>query len=230
MALSDDLKQAVGAIYAERWDPRDGKVVPEADDLTLGNDAVKLHGVVLYADLNSSTRLVTTLPASIAAEIYKAFLYCAARIIRTHGGVVTAYDGDRIMAVFLGDSKNSNAAQTALKIHWCMAKLVTPLARAQYPGLTLPMLCSTVGVDRSDLFIAKTGVRGANDLVWVGRAANYAAKLSDVRMGSYRSWITDAVYGQMNKGAKLSTKGENMWTAHDWNGIRIYGSAWWRTP
>jgi len=30
---------------------------------------------------------------------------------------VTAYDGDRVMAVYLGNSKNTSAVTTALKIH-----------------------------------------------------------------------------------------------------------------
>jgi len=36
--------------------------------------------------------------------IYKTFLHCAAKIIRSHKGVITAYDGDRIIAVYIGKS------------------------------------------------------------------------------------------------------------------------------
>ena len=44
---------------------------------------------------------------SFSAEIYKTYLYAAARIIRSQGGVVVAYDGDEVMAVFIGGSKNA---------------------------------------------------------------------------------------------------------------------------
>jgi len=37
-----------------------------------------------------------------------------------------------------------------------------------------------VGIDTSALFVARIGVRNDNDLVWVGRAANYAAKLTEI--------------------------------------------------
>jgi class 3 adenylate cyclase len=50
-----------------------------------------------------------------AAEIYKTFLHCAAKIIRSEDGVITAYDGDRIMAVFIGNAKNTSAVRAALK-------------------------------------------------------------------------------------------------------------------
>ena len=45
------------------------------------------------------------------------------------------------------------------------------------------MTKQSVGIDTSELFVARTGIRRANDLVWVGRAANHAAKLS-ARSGS----------------------------------------------
>ena len=51
-----------------------------------------------------------------------------------------------------------------------------------------------VGVDTSKLFVARTGIRGSNDLVWVGRAANYAAKLSALRDGNSLAVITKDVF------------------------------------
>ena len=44
------------------------------------------------------------------------FLYCAARIIRDNGGEVVAYDGDRVMGVFLGDQQAQNAAIVTVHI------------------------------------------------------------------------------------------------------------------
>ena len=61
--------------------------------------------------------------AHFAAEVYKAFLRCAARIIRAEGGAITAYDGDRVMAVFVGEGKNTAAVRCALKVHWAGGNL-----------------------------------------------------------------------------------------------------------
>jgi class 3 adenylate cyclase len=108
--------------------------------------------------------------------MYKTFLHCAAKIIRSEGVVVTAYVGDRVMAVYLGNHKNTSAVRSALKIHYAVGSLINPAQQSAYS--TDYTLKHVVGIDTSNLFAAKTGVRGANDLVWVGRAANYAAKLS----------------------------------------------------
>ena len=57
MSLKNDLDEQVKNIFKEQWSERDGKVVPEPSDLKLSNDAVKLDGVVLYADMSESTKL-----------------------------------------------------------------------------------------------------------------------------------------------------------------------------
>src|SRR6266446_2721365 len=106
MALADDLKSETAKIFRDAWDTRDGTVVPEAEDLGLANKAVQLEATVLYADMVGSTKMVDNHKPSFAAEVYKAYLRCAAKVIASEEGDITAYDGDRIMAVFIGDAKN----------------------------------------------------------------------------------------------------------------------------
>ena len=227
MGLGDDLKSEVRKILKENWSKRAGQVVPESDDLKLGNDAVTLEGTVLYADLDDSTKLVDTMKPWFAAEIYRCYLVCAARIIRSEGGEITSYDGDRIMAVFIGKLKNSNAARTALKINFAVQKIINPAIRKHNPNDNYS-INHVVGIDTSSLFVARTGIRGANDLVWVGRAANYAAKLS-ARSGP-STQITSDVYDRLSKDSKTSESGQNMWTSTTAAEIgikRIYTSTWY---
>ena len=176
MALADDLRTQVLDIFKTKWESRDGVVVPESDSVKLGNDAVKLGAAVLYADLAESTVLVDTFPRWFAAEVYKAYLHCASKIIKERGGMITAFDGDRVMAVFIGEYKHTNAAICGIQINYAVSQIINPLIKLHYPDKHYVM-SHGVGIDTSDLFVAKTGVRGSNDLVWVGRAANYAAKL-----------------------------------------------------
>ncbi len=227
--LGEELAQDVEKTFRERWSVREGRTVPESKDIELGNEAVTLKATVLYADLADSTGLVDSYTRSFAAEVYKVYLHCAAKIIRSEGGEITAYDGDRIMAVFIHDKKNSAAARTALKLNYAVQEIINPTLRAQYPNDQFAVR-QVVGVDTSDLFIARTGVRGANDLVWVGPAANYAAKLCSLRTGNYASWITGEVYRAMIDDVKTSSDGRAMWEARSWTamgGKSIYRSNWW---
>src|SRR5436305_6043510 len=102
MSTADEIRQEVKAIFATNWKKRDGLVVPDSDSVKLGNDAVELDATVLYADLADSTELVNKYYDHFAAEIYKTYLVTACRIIRLRGGEITAFDGDRVMAVFIG--------------------------------------------------------------------------------------------------------------------------------
>lgn len=225
MSLEEDLRSEVKRICGDQWTARDGQKVPESADLKLGNDAVKLNATVLYADLSASTKLVDGYKPHFAAEIYKSYLHCAAKIIRSEGGSITSYDGDRIMAVFIGDWKNTSAARAGLKINYAVQDIVNPAIKAQYD--TTYQVSQTIGIDTSTLFVARTGIRGSNDLVWIGRAANYAAKLTELS-SDYPTRITASVHGMLQNNLK-TTNGKSMWEARSWttmNGHSIYRSNW----
>jgi class 3 adenylate cyclase len=230
MALSEDLAKDVAELIKTTWVEREGKQIPEPEDVKLGNDAVTLDGTVLYADLADSTDLVQGYKVWFAAEIYKAYLHCASKIIRDEGGIVTAFDGDRVMAVFIGDSRNTSAARSALKINHAVVRIINRALAAEYPKNPYKVQ-HAVGVDSSSLFIARTGIRGSNDLVWVGRAANYAAKMCSLREGVFASWITDTVYNALNAEAK-TTNGQAMWEQRTWTArnINVYRSNWMWAP
>jgi len=229
MALKDELENHVKSIFSSVWTTRDGKVVPVPTDLKMSNDAVKLTGTVLYADLSESTAMVNQKTPEFSAEVYKTFLHCAGRIIRSEGGSITAYDGDRIMAVFIEGNKNTSAVKAALKIHWARLHIIQPALEKQYPSANFK-LKHTVGIDSSPLFVARTGVRGDNDLVWVGRAANWAAKLSDLP-DEYPTWITKEVHDNTLQEARIAKDdGRNMWEQMTWNAMNketIYRSNFW---
>lgn len=226
MALLEDLKKEVEEIFKENWSKRDGNIVPESNSIALRNDAVNLDGTVLYADLSDSTILVDTKKPHFAAEIYKTYLHCAAKIIRAENGVITSYDGDRIMAVYIGNYKNQSSARTALKINYAVNNIINPLLKKQYPSSSY-RIRHVVGVDTSKLWVARTGIRGSNDLVWIGRAANYAAKLSSLS-SNFPSRITEGVYNMLPNIVKYS-EGQSMWEKASWtdmNNLVIYRSTW----
>jgi class 3 adenylate cyclase len=229
MALLADLQSEVNDIFAESWDVTRGQVVPDPEDLTLSNDAREFdRATILYADLSGSTNLVNGQPWGIAGEIYKTFLACAARIIRSQDGTITSYDGDRIMAVFIGNTQTSKAAKCGLQINWAVINLINPSLRKQYPDCKY-VVKQVVGIDTSKIRAARIGVRGGNDLVWIGRAANYAAKLTECR-NDYPTFVTEQAYDQLAKWAKIGgNPAQLMWTEFKWtamNDMKVFGTNW----
>lgn len=229
MSLSDDLKAGVRAIFKDAWETRKGQVVPEPRDLKLSNNAVEFDtATILYADLSGSTKLVDAKTWSFAAEVYKTYLLCAAKIIRSEGGSIVSYDGDRVMGIWVADSQSRPAVRCGLKINYAVQNIVNPQLVAQYSNSDYRVR-QVVGIDVSSIRAARTGVRGDNDIVWVGRAANYAAKLTDLDLPE-RTFITAEVYNRLDDSQKFGgTPRQSMWKAYKWsqqNDHSIYGSTW----
>lgn len=226
MGLKDDLIADCATVIANAWEQVDARVVPVPADVTLRNTAKKLsQAVVLYADLDGSTAMVDSKYWWFSAEVYKVFLNATAKIVKREGGAITAYDGDRLMAIFFGAGSCDAAVRAALRINWAVRHIINPAIKARYN--TDFMVRHTVGIDVSDLHAVRTGVRGDNDLVWVGRAANYAAKLTALS-SEKPTWITKVVHDQLSAGLRVQNdvaiwEGWT-WTAMDQHPIR--SSTW----
>src|SRR2546421_3967983 len=132
MTFKTDLESEVREIFQSPWKERKGKVVPAPESLSPGNDGVKLNATVLYADMADSTDLVDHHKHPFAVVIYKAYLRCATTIINNEKGTITAYDGDRVMAVFRGELKNDSAVRSAMKINYAVQKIINPLFKNRY--------------------------------------------------------------------------------------------------
>jgi len=227
MSLKEDLTTEVKATFRAQWEAQSTTNVPAPENLKLNaNHAKDLEtATVLYADLDGSTNMVDMYDWQFSAEVYKTYLRCASQIMKSEGGSITAYDGDRAMAVFTGELKNTSAVRCALKINWAVEEIIRPALKVQYPSTNF-ILKHVIGVDTSQLRTARIGVRGDNDLVWIGRAANYAAKLTT--LSSKPIWITKSVYDRMSADAKYSN-GVNMWEERSWtpmNNMSVYCSTY----
>jgi len=226
MGLNEDLIKNTAATFVTPITSRVGRVVPETKDIALQGDAVTLDAAVLYADMVESTHLVSAgYDKQFPPKVFKAYLDCACRIIRDNAGVITAFDGDRVMAVFIDESRLAGAVKSAMQIHWAVLNIINPLiADPKYFNWsgTPYQLQQVVGIDAGKLLIARTGIRGSNDLVWVGKAANFAAKLCSLRE-SIPTWISQAVYDGMPSETRLrSDNKQNMWAWTTKYGETVY--------
>jgi adenylate cyclase len=236
MALRDDLDYDVTAILSKEWNVRKGLVVPFTNDIALGGGAVRLRATMLYADLADSTELAMQYDWRVAAKVFKCFLTCCSRLIRARGGEIRSFDGDRVMGIFIGQFKDTLAAQCALQINYAFTEVIKPKLEAKYTRIRSGpyQLAHGVGVDTGEVIAVRGGVVNHNDLVWVGRAPNVAAKLSALRESPFHSFITPAVYRAMDDNVRYDPGGELMWSKMTWGEVEgmkeIYGSTWWMLP
>ena len=212
MALKEDLTKSVKGILGTSFKERDGQKVPSSEDVALSDGAVKLEAAFIYADLAGSGLIAKQCPWDTTAKIIRAYLDCATRIIRAGGGEIRSFDGDRVMGVFIGDAKRSNATKAALQIQWATQNIIEPEAYARFDSvknnnLKIRQAC---GIDVGICRAVRAGIRNNNDLIWIGRPPSFAAKLSDLREFPYCTFISAATYKSLSDETKLS-HGTNMW-------------------
>lgn len=232
MALSDDLLQEIQGFISTTWNKRDGRKIPETEEVALSGGAVEIEATFLYADLANSSKIAKELDRRIAAKIIKSFLYCTSKLIAARGGKVVSFDGDRVMGVFYGEAKNSSAAKCALQINWAVGKIRASFEEG-YTSVknTSFRIKHSVGVDTGTVLAVRGGVRGANDLIWIGRAPNLAAKMSDIRKDPHSTFITSSVFNSLNNESKYGgNDNELMWERCTWTFLEenfyLYRSSW----
>lgn len=213
MAMRDELEAMVDGVLRGTWTERSGYVVPDTTDVRLTNDGVLLDAAVLYADIAGSTALLSATSARFVAELYKCYLNGACKILRNRGGEITSFDGDRVMAVFVGAEKASAAVRSALAISHLASQIISPRVRSMYasiPAYSNLTLRHGIGIDAGQVLVARAGIRNNNDLVWVGMPANVAAKLSAIREDPFSIFITGPVFVSMSAEVTYAN-GITMW-------------------
>lgn len=232
MTIKEDLQDKVRQLVKTAWgDVPNAIAIPEESTLTFGNSGARLSVTVLYADLAGSTKMVDSMADILAAEYYKAFLHCASQLIRRNGGNIQAYDGDRVMGVYVGDGQADNAVSTALELHYAVQAIINPAFAEQYNEYHRPMK-HTVGIDVGQALAVKVGVRSVGELTWVGPAANYAAKLNSFPGldENFPTRITEAVLSKLaSHHSRFGSQNEPMWQGpYDATGRIHYRTNYWR--
>ncbi|MEO0772996.1 MAG: adenylate/guanylate cyclase domain-containing protein [Pseudomonadota bacterium] len=234
--MGRDFEADVNTILSTNWDTVESAIVPDTGNVKLAGGAHWVRATYLYADLANSSKMAKNFDRRVTAKIIKSFLQSATYLVQQNGGRVISFDGDRILGVFTGGLKNTNAARCALNLNWVVREVIRKKFEAKYESVRDAdfKISHGVGVDTGQTLVVRGGVRGNNDLVSIGRAPNLAAKLSDLRNG-YTSRITKEVFDVMHDSVKYSkTGGPLMWESASWTflgeKIDIYRSTWMWTP
>lgn len=231
MGLKDELSRDI-SIIRQDLDVRNGPIFA-GSVVALESGAVKLDATILYATLTQPYPLTTDVRQEAAVKITQVFLRCMSRLIIAHGGTVASFSGDRIMGVFLGDMRNTNAATCALKMNYVTSKMIAPVVQEYFTYVAdIFPFSYGIGIDTSPVMVTRVGLCGSTDLVWVGRAPNLAAKLSEIQNKLYHSYISENVFFMLFEQAKFGPgkDKELMWEESRFEyigeSLRVYRSAW----
>lgn len=234
MGWKEDIEGWVDDHLNNTFDVRVGTVVPTTENVS-SKQAVELDAAFLYADLAGSSDLARYCPWETTAKVIRAFLDTSTRLIRAYGGEIRSFDGDRVMGVFVGQTPRTNATKCAREIFYTVEYILGPKASRKFQSISknnIKVKCG-VGVDYGKSRAVRAGIRNSNDLIWIGRPPNMAAKMSDIRKYPFCVYIHADVYGVLGDADKF-VSGKNIWEERNYalSGIthRIYRTKFTRMP
>lgn len=183
--LSEEVASIMAADYAIKVTETNS--VPHFGDsaITFPNLDGKTQGCklidtcVLYIDIRRSTDLNLTHRPKTVAKLYSAFVRAMTRCAQQHGGHVRGIIGDRVMVLFDAPDAVINAVETAISMNSTAQYVINKNFKAN------EVACG-IGIDMGKMLATKTGIRrhgyeqqNYRSLVWLGRPANVASKLTD---------------------------------------------------
>ncbi|ATU94457.1 adenylate/guanylate cyclase domain-containing protein [Phyllobacterium zundukense] len=188
--IRDELLEEVATILSNSFtiDVTNTNSVPHSGDpsITFPNLDAQTQGCklietcVLYIDIRRSTELNLTHKAKTVAKLYSSFVRAMTKCARHYGGHVRGIIGDRVMVIFDKENAYANAVDTAILMNSTARYVINKHFKSD------EVKCG-IGIDAGRMLATKTGFRrkgveqnNYRNLVWLGRAANVASKLTDL--------------------------------------------------
>ena len=212
MTLLDTLQSAVDEILGIDWQLRESNVIPESEEIALANGAARIEATFLYADLADVSVLAEKCSWEITAKIIRAYLDLSARLILAHGGTVRSAGGHSLMGIFRGETPNTSAVNCARKIDWMVEKVLNPKADRTFPSIRNSRLTirHCIGIDTSEAWTVRSGFADNNELVWIGKAPEFAAQLCGIGKYPYSVYTSGTCFARLSDVAR-ETGEKNIW-------------------
>ena len=156
-----------------------GRFVPEevASSLLAGGGQIKPQQVVatiLFCDIESFTQMTESLGPVKIIDVLNAFFSAMVVVLEKHGGVVTQFQGDAIMATFNVPVANADHATNAVLAG---QEMLSQVAAQKFAGETLAI---RVGVNTGPVVAGAIGAEGRLSYTVHGDAVNLAARLESL--------------------------------------------------
>lgn len=193
MALKDFLKgldEEVSSVLSSDFEIQiiDTNYVPSFNDPNITFDNLdskkkkckRLESCVLYVDIRNSVQISAERRPKTLAKIYSTFVRTMIACARYYGGHVRNIIGDRVMVVFDKEKCFTKAVDTAVLMNSVCKHILNN-------RITSFDFSAGVGIDYGQMLITKSGaIRKGEEkefyrsLVWLGKPANIASRLTDI--------------------------------------------------
>ena len=137
----------------------------------------KIAVVVLYVDIERSTRMSISLPAAEFASILQVFSQEMTLLVEDHGGHVLKYVGDAVIALFPAQYDKHEASRNALSCAKEMQEILQGSINPELVAHGLPEIGVKISLDYGELLVVLYGKSLRSHIDTVGATISIAAKM-----------------------------------------------------
>ncbi|WP_158385478.1 adenylate/guanylate cyclase domain-containing protein [Candidatus Nitrososphaera evergladensis] len=138
----------------------------------------KTSVVVLYVDIDGSTKLTQSVPSTQLALILQLFSQEMSLLVSNYGGYVLKYVGDAVIALFPAEHDVERACKNALECGWTMLEAIGGGINPALKSHGLPELGIKVSMDYGEVLVVLYGKSLENSHIdIIGSNISMAAKM-----------------------------------------------------
>lgn len=219
MATNEEILDKLDEYLNQSYTQEEMRVVPKRPDLTFGNTVKKMpFAVVLYVDMRKSRAILSDATTFWSVKIHRAFLLALTHCVEKREGHMRSFNGDGIMAFFVGENASSRAVRAAMDTKGFVLKLNEHLEKEGLNPVDFG-----IGIAQGAIMVAKSGKAGDDftkqDLIWVGLPVYLAVELSEFGKKPNNIWISNNVRTSIGKEDYLDVvcdnDGNSKWTKEE---------------
>jgi adenylate cyclase len=160
---------------------------------------------VLFADIRNFSAYVEARPPDEAAAVLHTFFSIATRVVESHGGVIEAFQGDAVLAVWTG--KPAEQARRALQAAVDLLAALQDCLPDPAPAGLAPLALG-IGVETGPATVGSFGPASRRTHLVMGRTVTVASRLVDMTAElAHPILVGEGMVAQLGGGARLESMG-----------------------
>jgi adenylate cyclase len=167
--------------------------------------ATEQQVTVFFADIRNFSAYVEARPPDEAAAVLHTFFSIATQVVESHGGVIEAFQGDAVLAVWSGEPGHhaKRALQAAIELQAALQNCLPDPAPAGLEPLALG-----IGIETGRALVGSFGPASRRTHLVLGRTLTIASRLVDMTAElAHPILVGEGMVDQLGGGASLVSMG-----------------------
>lgn len=212
----ESLNNDISSILDNRFIFNNEKIstIPQLDDnkpTLYWNDWLSFCAAILMIDIRGSTKIFNSHNDNVIAKILMSYHKWVTKIAKDFGGKIRSFNWDSVLIFFEWNTKGAinEAVRCAMKISYFIKYILNPkLTSKWYTNIDF-----WIWLDHDDILSVKVWIQWEwnRDLVWISKAVNLSAKLSDLWKAPYNIFISNKIYINLFDDTKYHNNKDNFW-------------------